>query len=82
MVIGRTSILVARVKAVPKAPMEVAKQMAPDAINPGFNAGRMTSRTTRQGEAPSERAASSSDGSSFSAAAMMVRMTLGMEKYR
>jgi hypothetical protein len=71
---------VASVNAVPKAPMEVAKHTAPEAISAGERAGRMTSRTTRHGPAPSERAASSSAGSSFSAAAMMVRMTRGMEK--
>ena len=71
---------VARVNAVPKAPMAVAKQMAPDAIRAGFRPGRMTSLTTSQGDAPSERAASSRAGLSFSAAAMMVRTTLGIEK--
>ena len=82
MVMGSTLILVASVKAVPKAPMLVAKQMAPEEISAGLSAGRITSRITCQGEAPSERAASSSAPSSFSAAAMMVRMTRGMEKYR
>ena len=71
---------VARVNAVPNAPIEVAKQTAPEAISAGARPGRMTSRTTRHGPAPSDRAASSSAGSSFSVAAMIVRITRGMEK--
>ena len=43
MTIGSTSILVASVKAVPNAPMAVAKQMAPEAMKAGVSAGRMTS---------------------------------------
>ena len=82
MVIGSTSISVASVKAVPKAPIEVAKQMAPAERKAGCRPGRITSRTTRHGEAPIERAASSRRPSSFSAAAMMVRITRGIEKYR
>ena len=82
MTIGSTLILVASVKAVPKAPMAVAKQMAPAASSAGCSAGTITSRTTRSGEAPSERAASSMRGSSFSAAAITVRMVRGIEKYR
>ena len=79
---GSTSMLVARVNAVPKAPMEVSKQIAPEEINPGTRAGIRTSRITRQGEAPSERAASSRLRSSFSADAMMVVIVRGIEKYR
>src|SRR3546814_3636036 len=60
---------VARVKAVPNAPTAVAKQIAPDDRKAGLRPGMMTSSTTRSGEAPSERAASSSFGSSFSVAA-------------
>ncbi|EDT03997.1 hypothetical protein BamIOP4010DRAFT_2510 [Burkholderia ambifaria IOP40-10] len=36
----------------------------------------------RHGDAPSERAASSSDASSFDAAAITVTITRGIEKYR
>ena len=71
---------VASVNAVPNAPIEVAKQTAPEAISAERRAGRLTSRTTPHGLAPRERAASSSAGSSFSAAAMMVRITRGIEK--
>ena len=71
---------VASVKAVPNAPMAVAKQMAPAEMKAGFRPGMMTSRITRQGEAPSERAASSSRGSSFSAVAITVRIVRGIEK--
>ena len=64
---------VARVNAVPNAPMAVAKQMAPEAIRAGFRPGRMTSLTTSQGDDP-ERAGPlpPAPGLSFSAAAMMV----------
>ena len=80
MTMGSTSILVASVKAVPKAPMAVAKQIAPAASSAGLRPGTSTSRSCCQGEAPSERAASSSCGSSFSAAAITVRMVRGIEK--
>ena len=73
-------MLVASVNAVPNAPMAVAKAIAPEATKAGPSAGSTTSRCTAQGPAPSERAASSSAESSFSTAAMMVRMTRGMEK--
>jgi hypothetical protein len=79
-VIGSTLIRVASVNAVPKAPIEVAKQIAPAEISAGFRPGMSTSSTTRHGAAPRERAASSSFGSSFSAAAITVRITRGMEK--
>ena len=79
---GKTSISVAKVNAVPNAPMEVAKQMAPDEIKPGVNAGISTSLTTLQGEAPIDLAASSRLTSIFSAAAIIVMITLGIEKYR
>ncbi len=72
---------VASVKAVPKAPIAVAKQMAPADRKAGFSAGTITSRTTRHRPAPSERAASSMRGSSFSAAAITVRIVRGIEKY-
>ncbi len=78
--IGSTSIWVASVNAVPKAPIEVAKQIAPEEMIAGVSAGSSTSRVTCQVEAPSERAASSSAGSSFSTEAMMVRITRGIEK--
>ncbi|MNG41878.1 hypothetical protein D3C84_1313610 [compost metagenome] len=47
-------------KAVPKAPIEVANRMAPQASVVGASSGIHTSRATRSFEAPSERAASSS----------------------
>ena len=50
---------VASVKAVPKAPMEVAKQSAPVEKSAGVRAGIVTSLRIRQEEAPSVRAASS-----------------------
>ena len=60
----------ARVKAVPKAPMEVAKQMAPEDHEGGHQGGdddvpEPRARATR----PRDRAASSSSMSIFSAAA-------------
>jgi len=58
---------VAKVKAVPNAPMEVAKHIAPEEMRPGINAGIKMSFITYQGEAPSERAASSKLASIFSA---------------
>src|SRR3546814_9812457 len=70
MVMGRTLMSVARVKAVPKAPMEMAKQMAPDAISAGASAGRVTSRMTAHDPAPSECAASARDLSMDCAVAM------------
>tara|TARA_Y100001936_G_C15751850_1_gene496505 strand:- start:14 stop:589 length:576 start_codon:yes stop_codon:yes gene_type:complete len=73
---------VAKVNAVPKAPIDVAKQIAPEAINPGFRAGMMTSITILNGGAPKDFAASSRDLSSFSAAAIIVSITLGIEKYK
>ena len=73
-------MLVASVNAVPNAPIAVANAIAPEATKAGASAGRITSRCTAQGPAPSERAASSSRGSSFSTAAMMVRITRGIEK--
>ena len=72
--------MVASVKAVPKAPMAVAKTMAPEATKAGVSAGRITSRCTAKGEAPSARAASSSAGSSFSTPAITVSTTRGIEK--
>src|SRR6516225_2327214 len=72
-------MLVASVNAVPKAPMAVANAIALDATNAGPSAGRMTSRCTAHGPAPSARAASSSAGSSFSTAAMMVRIRRWIE---
>ena len=60
MVMGMTSNLLASVKAVPKAPIEVANRIAPHASVVGASSGSHTSRTTRSREAPSERAASSS----------------------
>ena len=73
---------VASVKAVPKAPIAVAKAIAPAAIKEGIRPGKITSTTTRKGEAPIVRAASSSAGSSFSAAAITVNKTRGIEKYK
>jgi hypothetical protein len=73
-------MLVASVKAVPNAPMAVANTIAPLATNAGPSAGNITSRCTAQGPAPRVRAASSNAGSSFSTAAIMVRITRGMEK--
>jgi hypothetical protein len=80
--IGSTSMSVARVKAVPNAPMEVAKHMAPEEINPGVSAGIRISLVMAKVDAPRERAASSKLISIFSAAAITVVMTLGMEKYK
>ena len=77
---GMTSMLVARVKAVPNAPIAVAKAMAPAAISDGIRPGMITSITTRYGEAPKVRAAYSNAGSSFSAAAITVNNTRGIEK--
>gem|GEM_PF-6135881 len=77
---GSTSMSVARVKAVPKAPIEVAKQMAPEDMRPGVSAGISMSLAMPQVDAPKERAASSRLTSIFSAAAIMVVMTRGMEK--
>ena len=65
-----------------EAPMEEAKQMAPEAISDGASAGRVTSRITAQDPAPSERAASATDLSSDCAAAITASTILGMEKYR
>ena len=65
--IGITSIFVASVKAVPKAPIAVANAIAPDAISDGIKPGSITSITTLNGFAPRVLAASSSAGSSFSA---------------
>ncbi len=73
---------VASVKAVPNAPIEVAKQIAPEAISAGASPGTSTSRVTCHEDAPSERAASSKERSSFSAAAITVSTTRGIEKYR
>src|SRR2546430_12199691 len=75
-------MFVASVNAVPKAPIAVAKAIAPEATKAGASAGSTTSRCTAHGLAPSERAASSRPISSFCTAAIMVRMTRGMEKYR
>src|SRR5210317_566471 len=73
---------VARVNAVPKAPIEVAKHMAPEEINPGVKAGIRISLVMAQVDAAKERAASSRLTSIFSAAAITVVITLGMEKYK
>ena len=75
-------MFVANVNAVPKAPIEVAKQIAPEAIKPGFKAGIITSIIILNGVAPKDLAASSKDLSSFSAAAIIVKITLGIEKYK
>ena len=72
-------MFVASVKAVPNAPIEVAKQIAPEAINPGLRAGKITSTITSQDDAPSERAASSRAGSSLSAEYLIVKITLVIE---
>ena len=71
---------VASVKAVPNAPIAVAKAMAPEAMKAGASAGRMTSRMTRQGRRRARGRPLRELGSSFSTAAMMVRITRGMEK--
>ena len=63
-----------------KSGINVAKQIAPDEMMAGPSAGRTTSRVTCHVEAPSDRAASSSAGSSFSTEAMIVRITRGIEK--
>ena len=60
--------------------MAVAKAIAPEATKAGASAGSTTSRWTAHGPAPSERAASSRPVSSFCTAAMMVRITRGIEK--
>src|SRR5919204_558293 len=57
MVIGSTLMRVASVNAVPNAPIAVAKQIAPAEISAGCRPGISTSMSTRQGEAPKERAA-------------------------
>ena len=45
-------MFVANVNAVPNAPIEVAKQIAPEAIKPGFKAGMIISITILKGGAP------------------------------
>ncbi len=73
-------MLVARVKAVPNAPIDVANAIAPEATSAGESAGSVTSRSTCHGFAPSERAASPSAGSMVSTPAITVTRTRGIEK--
>ncbi len=60
--------------------MLVAKQSAPLESSAGFSPGTITSQVMRHWLAPSERAASSSERSSFSLAATRVTMARGREK--
>ncbi len=71
-----------RAKAVPKAPMLTAKSREDPARMAGASMGKRTFRRTVTGPAPRDTAASTRLQLALLHAAVMVRIILGMRKYR